>query len=260
MENLKDSIKNEGSISQKIDEELVYLINKGDKEKLNFFIKLHDINFLYTEEMKIFYCINEFMQGSISSEKKQKILEILNNNKYVKSVKAQEYSVYKIPEFIVDTQDGIIKALQFSSVVPDIKKSIPYIETKQRNGKCFDLAYLICTGVDKESDIVIGYVYGNCDKSKFLHSWVETCIGGEEVVIDGTVNAVINKSGYYRMKHAEVLNRISKKDVIEDTDNYLAKYQKIDKDFHLEYYYLYRDELIRSLKDNKNLSDLNGER
>ena len=62
------------------------------------------------------------------------------------------------------------------------------------------------------------------------------------------------------MKHAEVLNRISKKDVIEDTDNYLAKYQKIDKDFHLEYYYLYRDELIRSLKDNKNLSDLNGER
>ena len=36
--------------------------------------------------------------------------------------------------------------------------------------------------------------------------------------------------------------------------------QNIDKNFYLEYYYLYRDELIRSLKDNKNLSDLNGER
>ncbi len=90
------------------------------------------------------------------------------------------------------------------------------------------------------------------DKSRFLHSFVETTLNGEEVVIDGTLNAIMNKDGYYTFRHIKPLTKISNQTLQEDMEKYLYKI----KEFSPEVYFVFRDEIIRDFEKNDELFNI----
>ena len=115
----------------------------------------------------------------------------------------------------------------------------------ERHGECYEIAHEISLNLGISNNIVTGYIYGYTDKSKFLHSWVETTIKGEEYVIDGTLNSLINKQGYYLMQHAKPITKISNQTFANDNiKNYLEKI----KTFPIGVYYVFRDEIIKDFK------------
>lgn len=139
--------------------------------------------------------------------------------------------------------------MKFSAYMPKIKKIIPEIETEGRFGNCYKYAYYISLGLPFSNYLTTGYIYGYSDKSKFLHSWIETTINGEDYVIDATLNAMINKKGYYLIQHAKPINKISNQTFREDLNNY----QMIDnKNIPMEVYYVFRDEIISEFEKKKN--------
>ena len=117
---------------------------------------------------------------------------------------------------------------------------------------CFVKALRIATHLGIENSIVTGYCYGYSDKSRFLHSFVETTLDGKEVVIDGTLNAIMNKDGYYALRHIKPLTKISNQTLQEDKENYLYKIEK----FPPEVYFVFRDEIIRDFEKNDELFDI----
>ena len=139
--------------------------------------------------------------------------------------------------------------MRLSQYKTKIKRIIPNIEDESRFGNCYIYAYYISVGLPLPNNLVTGYIYGYSDKSKFLHSWIETNIKGEEFVIDATLNAVINKDGYYLMQHAKPINKISSQTLKEDLKNY----EIIDnKNIPIELYYVFRDEIIKDLEKRNN--------
>lgn len=138
--------------------------------------------------------------------------------------------------------------MKFSSYKPKVKKIIPNIEEESRFGNCYKYAYYISLGLQIPNNLTVGYIYGYSDKSKFLHSWVETDINEEEFVIDATLNAIINKDGYYLMQHAKPINKINNQTFREDLNNY----PMIDnKNIPLEVYYVFRDEIMKEFEKRK---------
>lgn len=223
--------------------------NEGIDQAINY-LKSIGATWLDIEDYMITYKISEFTKSCYNEEEKEDLINSLNKlNDYVTSAKVQYNDVLKLPEAVIETTKGKIRAIQFSKLSKEVKEVIPCIEDDGRFGKCFDWAYYICLNLGIPNDIVTGYVYGYTDKSKFLHSWIETTYKGEEWVIDGTINTIINKEGYYLIKNAQVLNRISNKTFVEDIDLYLSKIKGIQ----LEVYYVFRDEIIRDLERNKDI-------
>ncbi len=234
--------------SQQIDDTFVDIANsKGLKAAINYLKQigaqtLDMVNF-------IIKCrINEFTDSNYNQrEKEENIRELLDLKDYIKKVEIINSEKLKLPQVLIETIEGTIKASQFSSINPDIKEIIPFIECSDRLGKCFKLTYLICLNLGIPNSIVTGYIYGYTDKSQFLHSWIETTINNEDVVIDGTLNVIMNKEGYYQMSHVEVLTRVSNETLIDDIKKYLSKLEKIP----IEVYYLFRDEIIRDFNKNQ---------
>lgn len=69
--------------------------------------------------------------------------------------------------------------MKFSEVVPQSKKLLIDLEDDRRVGTCYSKAFDIALHLGIPNDIVTGYTYGYTDKSKFLHSWIETKLKGE---------------------------------------------------------------------------------
>ena len=234
--------------SQEIDDTFVKLANsKGTETAINY-LKQIGAKTLDIDNFNIMYCINQFTDDNNSSEEKEEFIKSLSDLKdYITKVEIVNNEKLKLPQVFIETTEGIIKASQFSSINPKIKEVIPVIDTSARLGKCFELAYLICLNLGVPNDIVTGYTYGYTDKSQFLHSWIETELKGEPVVIDGTLNAIMNKEGYYQIRHVEGLTRISNKTLLEDISNYMEKIGK----FPIDVYYLFRNEIIKDFQNNQ---------
>ena len=139
--------------------------------------------------------------------------------------------------------------MQLSKLLPSTMELLPDLENDEREGTCFSKAYHIALNLGIPNDIVTGFCYGYTDKSKFLHSWVETKLKSEEVIIDGTLNAIFNKEGYYNLRHTKPISRISNKTLKSDIDKYLKDFKTISP----EVYYVFRDEIIKDFEKNSDL-------
>lgn len=88
----------------------------------------------------------------------------------------------------------------------------------------------ISKNLGKKNKLITGYVYGTTEKSNYLHSCVEVDIKGTMYVIDGIVNGVVNKEGYYLMQNAEVINIINNDEMLMMDNmipsNYNYEYEK----------------------------------
>lgn len=232
--------------SQEIDDTFAKLANEKGLKEATSYLKQIGATTLDIDNFDIMYCINQFTDDTNSLEKKETFIKSISDLKeYVK----KNNDKLNLPQVIIETIEGTIKATQFSSINPNIKEVIPFIDTSERLGKCFYLAYIICLNLGIPNNIVTGYTYGYTDKSQYLHSWIETELKGETVVIDGTLNVIMNKEGYYKMRHVEVLTKISNETLINDIEKYLSKVGKIS----LEVYYLFRNEIIEEFKKNETL-------
>ena len=115
----------------------------------------------------------------------------------------------------------MISTLILSDVIPDIKRLFNDIETENRSHKCFSSAYTLSLNLNNPSVLVSGYIYGSSDKAKYLHSFVETKLNDEDVVIDVSTNSITNKEGFYKLKHVEEIEKIDSKDLIHDYQKYI---------------------------------------
>lgn len=205
------------------------------------------------ENYEITYKINECTKETTTPEQKQELIEsLLRLDKYVKNASITYNAKKKKEEIIIGTTEGEIRVIEFSSISPKIKEKIPSITTSERAGKCFDLAYTINRGLGLPHTVVTGFIYGYTDKSKFLHSWIELTYKGEEYVIDGTLNAMINKEGYYLLKHAQPITKIPDDVLQSDLENHLEKLQGLP----FELYLVYRDEIINGLEITQDKVDI----
>lgn len=236
--------------SQEIDEEFSKIFNEeGLLEAINY-LKSIGATTLDTDNYQIKYRISEWTKNKISNEEKEKFInELLNLKDYIKKIDISKNNNFNLPELSIETIEGNIRAIQFSSIVPNCKEKLPFIETDERHGKCYEIAQEISLNLGISNNIVTGYIYGYTDKSKFLHSWVETIIKGEEYVIDGTLNSLINKQGYYLMQHAKPITKINNRTFANDIKNYLEKIET----FPIEVYYVFRDEIIKDLQKNNEM-------
>lgn len=247
MKNYNELFNTRFKTSQKIDEKFAELFNtSGLKEGIKY-LKQVGVTELDMDNYNIKYRISEWTKDSLSDKEKIAFLnELRDLGDYILDIKVEKNEKFNLPEVKIETTKGIIQAIQFSSVAPEVKNLFPFIESDKRFGNCYDFAYNISLNLGVPNQIVTGYIYGYSDKSKFLHSWVESNIKGEEYVIDGTLNAMINKEGYYLMQHAKPITKISDSVLKSDIKNHLDVMQTIP----LEVYYVFRDEIVNDLKRN----------
>lgn len=228
-------------LSTEIDNTFAKLYNEqGIKVAIEYLISMGATK-LDKDNYQITYAINEYTKKDIPIEEKQKqISSLLNLKDYVISAEITYNEKKKKEELVIKTTKGDIKVIMFSSVATSIEEDLPIITTGERNGQCFDLAYQINRRLGLPHTLVTGFIYGYTDISKYLHSWIELTYKGEEYVIDGTLNAMINKEGYYLLKHAQPITKITDELFQEDLEQHLDKIQGLP----LEIYLVFRDELI----------------
>lgn len=248
MKNYNELFNTRFKTSQQIDEKFAELFNtSGLKEGIKY-LKQVGATELDMDNYNIKYRISEWTKDSLSNKEKIAFLnELRDLGDYILDIKVEKNEKFNLPEVKIETTKGIIQALQFSSVSPEVKKLFPFIENNERFGNCYDFAYNISLNLGVPNQIVTGYIYGYSDKSEFLHSWIETTIKDEEYVIDGTLNAMINKQGYYLMQHAKPITKIDDSTLKSDLKNYVNEMQSIP----LEVYYVFRDEIVNDLGKNK---------
>lgn len=237
-------------VSQQIDERFVELYNtEGLKSGIDYLRQI-GAKTLDMDHYDIKCKISEWTKNSLSDQEKIEFLSKLTNLKdYVFDVNIRNNMVFNLPEVIIETNDGIIQAIPFSLFFPKIKKKFSYIEDNRRFGNCYDFVYHISLHFGFPNQVVTGYIYGYSDKSMFLHSWIETTINGEEYVIDGILNAMINKQGYYFMQHAKPITKIDERQFRCDIKNYMKQIQAIFP----EVYFVFRDEIIHDLEKNQRI-------
>ena len=247
MKNYNELFNTRFKTSQKIDEKFAELFNtSGLKEGIKY-LKQVGATELDMDNYNIKYRISEWTKDSLSDKEKIAFLnELRDLGDYILDIKVEKNEKFNLPEVKIETTKGVIRAIQFSSLAPEVKNLFPFIESDKRFGNCYDFAYNISLNLGVPNQIVTGYIYGYSDKSKFLHSWIESTIKGEEYVIDGTLNAMINKEGYYLMQHAKPITKISDSVLKSDIKNHLDVMQTIP----IEAYYVFRNEIINDLERN----------
>ncbi|MCI8460314.1 MAG: hypothetical protein HFE81_02850 [Bacilli bacterium] len=245
MKNYDNLFHKEYRESQKLDEKIAAWLYETKYDVLLSYLKEIGASWLYLEDYQNLYVIDKFTKN----EEIKEMLAAIANQDDVQETALIHDKKWNLPRLIIKKEQLSIEVLPFSKLNANIKKNFPDIETNKREGTCFDKAYNISQDLDVTNQIVTGFVYGYTDKSKFLHSWIETKIKKEEVVIDGTLTAIFNKQGYYNIRHAEVLNRISNETVRNDVKNYLEQIQNIPQEF----YFVFRDAIIKDLERNNQL-------
>lgn len=107
---------------------------------------------------------------------------------------------------------------------------------------------LICASLlEVPSRIVVGKTANLSSKSNKIHTWVEASVNGKDWVYDMGLNAIINKQGYYRLRHAEPISAVPVKTVKED----LAKISPYieSKKISLKEYLAFRDDVMEFLNE-----------
>jgi hypothetical protein len=92
-----------------------------------------------------------------------------------------------------------------------LSKSLPWLKhdseilSMRRVGQChhgsLELADNLKFELNMNPTIVTGYASSLAEKCSVLHTWLEMQIKGNPYVLDYTMNILIDKEAYYKMKH-----------------------------------------------------------
>lgn len=225
--------------SKKWDEDFFNLLRKHDLQLMEH---IATADKLYINEYTISSFINKFTKcDSFDNNDRLYLSSLKNKNNFIKDVQIKD-SVLKI-----ETTKGLISVGILSDLIPTFEKEFPDIKTNPKSGNyCHKKSIEISKRLGKKNDLVTGYCYGMSNKSKYLHSWVETSINDTDVVIDYTINALINKQGYYQINHAKPISRIPSDTIISD-EFVLNKISQVIPLSSKEYL-LFRDEIFSDIE------------
>lgn len=175
-----------------------------NRDKKKVFELLSKAGNVYLDEYSIDHSIFELNNANLSTEKREKLLESIKNNKIVEDIVEQRDTIS------IKTVSNTIKVSKLSDIIPEIQSLTPSAkESNIVNKSCYRSEY-ISQILSFPNSIVTGYTYGIADKAKSLDTWVEfKNNNNQEFVIDYDDNTVYNKEGYYFLKHVEPLKKVN---------------------------------------------------
>ena len=212
----------------------------GDDDEFNRL--LSEADEFYFDESQIHTAIEDFTSNE-NEDIRDKHLSDLKKIDWVDDVKAEEN------ELLIKTQKGPIEVSRISDNVNGFTNDLRLLSRTARKGQCHHDTIAMALMSEQEISVVTGYIYGLTDKAKFLHSWLEFEDEDKKFVADYTMNAIMNKDGYYMIQHPEELARISNKQLKEDW-KILKKLVKADITFMNNEYLVFRNEIMENLKKN----------
>ena len=178
----------------------------GDKKKV--FDLLKQAKNVYLDEYYIDNSIYELYNLDLSKEKQEKLLQGIKSCKIVNDVKLKKDSIS------IKTSSTPIMISKLSDIIPDIKNiNASDIKENVVNRSDYRSEY-ISQCLSFPNSIVTGYTYGIADRAKRIDTWVEFKNNhNQEFVIFPDSNTVYNKEGFYFLKHAEPLKKVSSDDI-----------------------------------------------
>ncbi len=208
--------------SKQLDAKIVELYNKKVSECE--ILKATGVKQLFVGQHRLVDFIGIWTSPFLFNPKKiRRAYKFAVGNPYVKSVH-KEGDIYKI----VTTNDKEMEICKASKLFPILKKiKHNEIETSRRAHQCTE-SITVALIFRHECKVVTGYVYGLSEKSKYVHTWVELGANGKEFVLDYTLNALINKEGYYDFNRVEVLSEITYTQLKADCDIIKERNIKVD--------------------------------
>lgn len=155
-------------------------------------------NELYFEELSIYYAISLFNLSSLPLKNRTKELNDLVKNKIIKSFTATTEKA------VITRLDGSVVEVKTLSKMLDDMFDVETLSTTKRLGKCHRKTIALCNYFDQIgmfSNIVTGLVKDGHEDGDVLHTWSEFEQKGIEYVADYTINAVMPKKDYYKLRH-----------------------------------------------------------
>ena len=255
--------------SKQIDN-LRYCFFRGKKHtKENIDKVKEDVKFLVDYEKDYFYYkelddLIQYLTSKMCQGRKQRYikeiqdLDIVNN---INEVKRNHY--------VINTIDGKISFCTIDGIVSEKDKLLNSFEDEEelktyynkianfstRVHKCHYLGIYSSQMLEEYFNIknylVTGYTCFATEKSKYLHSWNEFEYNGEQYVLDSTLNVIMNKEGYYLLRHIEeIVEKIESDKIISDYE----KYGEIINKLGIKVYVTSRDLIIKEIEKNFNNS------
>lgn len=178
------------------------------KDKKKVFDLLRQAKEVYLDEYYIDHSIFELNNSDLSKSKKEEVLNGLKNCKIVKDIVEQKDSIS------INTVSTPIMISKLSDIIPGMENVKSSTKTENIvNKSCYRSEY-ISQMLSFPNNIVTGYTYGIADKAKSLDTWVEFRNNkNQEFVLFPDSNTVYNKEGFYFLKHAEPLKKVSSDDL-----------------------------------------------
>lgn len=197
---------------------------------------------LYSEENLIFSTIINLCDANISETTKKSEI-----SKFQYSDIIRDYDINKNGLINILTDNCSISAIRLSGNIKEIS-NIKYYSSKGNN---YESLIMLSKNLKRDNKIVTGYIYNESDKIKQVHSWIEFKKAKKDYIIDYKNNLIMNKAGYYFLKHVEKINEIS--------SNYLKEDEYLFNEFNQilnlkeQEYLTFRDEIMKDLEKNKQL-------
>lgn len=186
----------------------LFLEATKNNNKKKVFELLQKAGNVYLDEYSIDHFIYELNNSKLSKINKEKFLEGLKNCKIVENIAIKNNTIF------IKTTKVLIIVSKLSDVIPEIETINPSGKNKNIiNKSCFRSEY-ISQVLPFPNSIITGYTYGIADRNKSIDTWVEFRNNkNEEFVIFPDNNTVYNKEGFYFLKHAEVIKKVSGDDL-----------------------------------------------
>lgn len=240
------------SISDRVKD--IYTSKKGIKAtfailQLQFKEKVRK---LYLQEKLLQQYINSLTSGGINNEIKEKVEKELVALPLVDGIEERNGVT------VIRTTQGDIQFSEIERFFPNILPDSNIRDINLRRGNChvkaMDYAKKL-NALNIENTVATGHICYITDRSKILHSWNEFVVNGQELVLDYTDNIVMNKEGYYFLKHIrEPISIISGKDIEEDEKIY-EQITNNGRNIDVKTYLVFRDEIMRDLRKNIEIFD-----
>lgn len=179
-----------------------------NKDKKKIFELLRKADEVYLDEYYIDHSIYELNNSDISKEKREQVLSGLKNCKIVKDIVDNKNTIS------IKTAKTDIMVSKLSDIIPDIQTSATLKKQDDVLSKsCYRSEY-ISQMLSFPNSIVTGYTYGIANKAKSIDTWVEFKNNkNQEFVVFPNSNTVYNKEGFYFLKHAEPIKKVSSDDL-----------------------------------------------
>lgn len=234
------------TIPEQASDEWIYKVfelgENGDIDGIqNLFCQTQE---LYFDEYHIYNIIQQLTndESFTNIDTRKRLLKQLEECSLVKGIRTLEdgFILVETKKDTPNIPDILITRL--SDLIFDLKDDHD-LGNSTRLGQCHTKAQEISLRIGFPNEVVTGYFHALSDKARFLHSWIEFSGDEEDYVIDYTMNAVMNKKGYYFIRHVKELCRINNHDILSDLDLFGSL-----EGLNIKEYMVFRHEMARDLE------------